>query len=264
MAGEVTIMPKIYTNPSQIRLITDSQRTGATTEGNLSNIFDGTKYTFYQTDSAGTSGVLEFVINLVNTETVDTIYLIGQNISTVRVDEFGCDYVTNPTFNDRVVSLGTTASPISTQILTLQCTRTSGATDIRIYQILVMSHLLDLNQSDTRVITRFNTVRQIRNAFVQEDLYGSRTLQTGHINNPKKRINYQMWQNANTLSEARSELNRVYDIQRQNPNFTLWDLDEPNSQDYESVFPAFWVPNSFTELLQGTQAISYALSVEEQ
>ncbi len=257
-------MPKIYTNPSQIRLITDSQRTGATTEGNLSNIFDGTKYTFYQTDSAGTSGVLEFVINLVNTETVDTIYLIGQNISIARIDEFGCDYAANSTFDNRVAFLGTIVSPISAQTLTLQCTRASGATDMRLYQILVMSHLLDLNQSDTRAITRFNTTRQIRNSFIQEDLYGTRTLQVGNINHAKKTINYQMWQNANTLSEARSELNRVYDIQRQNPNFTLWDLDEPNSQDYESVFPAFWVPNSFTELLQGTQAISYAFSVEEQ
>ena len=257
-------MPRFYINPAQISSITDSQLAGATTAGNLSNIFDGNKHTFYQTNSAGTANVLEFIVNLTDITIMDTIYVIGQNISTVQIFEIGGDFATVPTYNDRDVLLRTYASPYSTRRLTLRCTRESAGIRTRLYQILIMRHLLDLNQSDTRVITRFETTRQIRNAFVQEDLYGSRVLQTGHINTAKKTINYQMWQNASTLSEARAELNRVYNIQRQYPNFTIWDLDEPNAQDYESVFPAYWVPNSFSESIEGTQAISYSFSIEEQ
>ena len=257
-------MPQIYTSPFQINSITDSQVSGANTIGSLSNISDDSKYTFYETDSAGTGNVLTFVFNLASTQDIDTVYLIGENIDSVRITEFGLDYVTSSTYNDRDAFIATNATTVSGTTITLECTRTPSTTSMRLYQVLIMRHLLSLNQSDTRAITRFDTTREIRNSTIQEDLYGSRTLQVGHINNTKKTIGYEMWQNASNLSACRSELNTVYNIQRQNSNFTIWDLSELGSQDYESVFEAFWIPGSFTERLQGTQAISYSFSIQEK
>ena len=270
-------MPKIYTSPVQISSITDSQASArSSTLGSLSDITDGNKYTFYETMAPGTAQTnptrneLRFTLTFGSTASIDTIYVLAQNIDSITFsvnpggDSLGTRVPGQITYDNRRGVLANVAVPVAATGGILRLIKTPATSAIRIYQILVMRQLLALNQSDTRAITTFDTTREIRNAYIQEDIYGGQTLQVGHINNAKKTINYQIWQNASTLSGARSELNQVYNILRQNPNFTIWDLDEPNSQDYESVFPAFWIPTSFTETIEGTQAISYSFSIQEQ
>ena len=270
-------MPKIYTSPVQISSITDSQASArSSTLGSLSDITDGNKHTFYETMAPGTAQTtptrneLRFTLTFNSTTSVDTIYVLAQNIDSITFsvnpggDLLGTRVPGQITYDSRRGVLANVAVPVAATGGILRLIKTPATSTVRIYQILVMRQLLDLSQSNNRAITRYDVTRQIRNAFVQEDLYGSRTLQTGHLNSAKKAINYRIWQNGSTLTECRNELSKVYNIQRQHSNFTIWDLDELNAQDYESIFPAFWVPNTFTERIEGTQAISYVFSVEEQ
>ena len=127
-----------------------------------------------------------------------------------------------------------------------------------------MRHLLDLTDTDTRAITRFDTTGATRAAYIQEDLYGTRTVQVGRYSDIRRSVNYQIWESAANLTAARHKISELLYIQQENPNIVIWDLDEANAQDYESVFPAFWVPGSFSSSIEGAQAVSYSFSVEEQ
>ena len=275
--GEGSRMPKIYTSPVQISSIVDNQASArSSTLGSLSDITDGDKYAFYETMAPGTAQVnptrneLRFNLTFNSTTSVDTIYVLAQNIDSITFsvnpggDSLGTRVPGQITYDNRRGVLSNVAVPVAATGGILRLIKTPATSAVRIYEILVMRQLLNLSQSNNMAITRYNVTRQIPNAFVQEDLYGARTLQTGHLNSSKKTINYRIWQNGNTLTECRNELSKVYNIQRQHSNFTIWDLDEPNAQDYESVYQAHWVPNSFAERIEGTQAISYGFSIEEE
>ena len=248
-------MPQIYTAPIPYTITGDSDRAAS----------DGNKHTSYNITGN------DVTINFTSTPRVSTIYVLADNYDSVTFTGFvgatqhgfGTDVTGGSTYDNRRGALST-VTELGLSRCRLRFARTSGRSSINIYQILALRHLLDLTDTDTRAITRFETTRETRNAYIQEDLYGSRSLQVGHLNSSKRNINYQIWQSASNLSAARNELSQLHDIQRQHPNFTLWDLDEPNAQDYESVFEAFWVLGSFSESIEASQAISYSFSVEEQ
>ena len=252
-------MPKIYSAPARIASITGT--------GNTGNAIDSNPYSYYNGNS------LSFTF--VDSPSIDTVFVISQGGSSASAG--GSSSSGNETYDGRMAFLITGASsPSSISV--------SGAS--RIYQVIFMKHLLDLNQTDSRVITSYEVTAGTRNTFIQEDLYGRRTVQSGHISNPKKRIEYQIWQSApyimedrpdpdspgdtisvsvlGSLSDARNEVNKFYRIVAQNPNITIWDLDEPGAQDYESVFAAYWVPDSFSEAIEGQHVINYGFAIEQQ
>ena len=263
-------MPQIYTNSPSFTVTDGQVGTRSTTIGSLENIYDNNKFTFYQTNSS--VDPLVFTITFTgDPQSIDSVYVLAQNIDSASFSSrplatgLGTDVTGGLTFDNRRGIISTVASPVTGCTgVRLRLTRRSGASNVKIYQILAMRHLRDLTDNDTRTITRFETTQEIRNAYIQEDLYGTRTLQTGHLDNPRKNISYQIWKSASNLSAARNELSELYSIQRGNPNITVWDLDEDNARDYESVFPAFWVPGSFSSSIEASQAISYSFAIEEQ
>ena len=250
-------MPQIYTMPIPL--------TVRTSPSGSENVSDGNNRTFYETSD--TDITIEFTM----VPDVSTFYILAENFDSVSLTGFtgatqhgfGNDLNGVNTINNRKGILSTVPE-VGIDSCILRFTRTSGRSTIKIYRIVAMRRLLDLNQTNDRAITSFETRREIRNAFIQEDLYGTRSLQTGHLNDSKKTINYTIWQIGSNITAARNKLSDLYDIQRQYSNFMFWDLDEAHAQDYESVFPAFWVPESFSERTEGAQAISYSFSVEQQ
>ena len=248
-------MPQIYTPPIPFTI------TGTDTDA----VSDGNKYTSYNTTDT------DVTINFTGTPRISTIYVLADNYDSVSFTGFtganphgfGTDITGGITYDSRRGAISTVAEEGLSRC-TLRFTRTSGRSSINIYQILALRHLLPLNNSDTRSITSYEVRRGIRNAFVQEDLYGNRSLQTGHLRDARKTINYTIWQRGDNLTAARNELSELYNVQRQYPNITIWDIDEPGSQDYESVFQAFWVPDSFSESIEGTQVVNHSFTIEQQ
>ena len=236
-------MPQIYTPPIPY--------TGANTDA----VSDGSSYSSYSGDT--------LTFNFTGSPSIDRVFVVAKGATDITVPTFSVDSMTESfnetTYDSRRAFLGSRSSVMQSNSITITAT---GATNI--YRVLFMNHLKSLNNSDTRSITGYEVGRGIRNAFIQEDLYGNRSLQTGHIRDAKKTINYTIWQRADNLTDVRNELNELYNIQQQYPNFTIWDIDEPDAQDYESVFQAHWLPDSFSEAIQGTQAISHSFTIEQQ
>lgn len=243
-------MPQIYTS---IPYSVDSTLPGA------SNVSDGDPYTYFDQNS--------FQVQFTGQQTIDRVYAIAGypgNVSTVLstspgsfIEETMTESFNKGTYDNRRALL-VSGAEVTTDTMTVTV---SAAT--RVYKVLFMKHLFDLTDTDNRAITSFETSRGARNAFVQEDLYGTTSLQTGHLSSAKKTIQYEIWQSAANITDARNELNKLYQVQRQHPNFTIWDLDEPNAQDYESIFNAHWIPNSFSERIEASQAISYRFTVQQ-
>ena len=255
-------MPRIYTAPARIASVTGT--------GNTLAAYDSNPYSYYTGNS--------LTFNFVGSPSIDTVFVISQGGSSLSAGSLSSSG--NTTFDGRKAFLATGSSS-STSSMTVSV---SGAS--RLYQVLFMNHLIDLNQTDSRVITSYEITAGTRNTFIQEDLYGRRTMQSGHISNPKKSIQYQIWQSApymqedrpdpdspgdtiqvqvlGSLSDARNEVNKFYSVVAQNPNITIWDLDEPGAQDYESVFAAYWVPDSFSESVEGGHVIQYGFAIEQQ
>ena len=238
-------MPKIYTAPARIASVAESNSGAA---------YDSNPYSYY------TGNSLSFTF--VGSPSIDTVFAItegGTSLSAGSLTSTGNDTYMLPgsTISRRAYLATGTASSLSSVTLTV-----TGAT--KIYHVLFMKHLLDLNQTDSRVITSYEVTAGTRNTFIQEDLYGRRTVQSGHISNLKKRIQYQIWQSGTNLTASRNEVNEFYSIVEQNPNITIWDLDEPGAQDYESIFASYWVPDSFSESIEGQQVINYGFAIEQQ
>lgn len=253
-------MPQIYTAPARITRVTGTGDTSAVRDSNPYSYYDG-----------GTSLTFTFA----NRTSIDTVFVVCEGATAISAGSLSTS-TGHSTYNNRIVFLETgSTSSISSISLTV-----TDAT--KIYQVLFMKHLLNLSQSDSRVITSYEVTAGTRNTFIQEDLYGRRTMQSGHISNPKKRIEYQIWQSApyviqnpedppeqqrsvlGSLSDARNEVNKFYQIVAQNPNITIWDLDEPGARDYESIFGSYWVPDSFSEAIEGQHVINYGFAVEQQ
>ena len=244
-------MPRIYSAPVPFTISMGG--TGS------SNVNDSSKYTYYETSDSTIT--LNFGTGSV---AYDSIYVLAEGIDNIGfLGANSIDRLTGTIFGNKkgIILEG---SEHTAQSHNLTVTKTSGVTNIKIYQIIVMNFLKDLSETDTRTITRFDTTRQVRNAYIQEDLYGTRSLQVGHLPDAKRSISYQIWESASNLTTARNKLSEFYNIQQANPNITIWDLEEANAQNFESVFPAFWVPGSFSESIEATQAISYSFSIEEQ
>ena len=248
-------MPQIYTLPIPFTI------TGTGTDV----VSDGNKYTSYNTTDT------DVTINFTSTPMISTIYVLADNYDSVSFTGFtgaiehgfGTDITGAKTYNNRRGALST-VTPVGLSRCRLRFTRTTGKSSINIYQILALRHLLSLNNSDNRSITSYEARRVIRNAFIQEDLYGNRSLQTGHLRDAKKTINYTIWQRGNNLTDARNKLSELFNTQRQYPNFTIWDIDEPGSQDYESVFQAHWLPESFSETIEGQQVVNHQFTIEQR
>ena len=244
-------MPRIYSAPLNFSI-----SMGGT---DAPNVRDSSKYTYYETSD--TSFTLSFTGSNLS---YNSIYVLAEGIDSIGfLGANSIDRRTGTIFNSKkgIILEGSDHSANS-QSLTV--TKSSGVTDIKIYQIIVMKFLVDLTDSSNRSITRFDTTRQVRNAYIQEDLYGTRSLQVGHLPDAKRSISYQIWESANNLTAARNKLSEFYKLQAENPNITVWDLEETNALSFESVFPAFWVPGAFSETIEATQAISYNFTIEEQ
>ena len=338
-------MPRLYSN-SFISYIGPNP---SQPETDLPNIRNPNKYA--SEDSSGT-----LIAELLDGKSADSIYVLAEGVTAVSSNIASGDLI--PVGNNVKAFIGTGSSQ-------------SGSVSVnftgsgKIFQVLMMNNLLDLTQTNTRAITSYETTRSIRDSYVQEDLYGVRTLQSGSSRGAKRSIAYTVWQLGSSTTEsasgsislpftsnsgtvqvsitlsngmvnsqgvsagnslqvtvagtgsgggglaetltfianntqttnnyfktitsispvngtgnlsysqssrqtggpitnARNELSKLYDIQRQYPNFILWDLDEAGAQDYRSIFPAYWLPDSFSENIQGNQVISYSFSVEER
>lgn len=278
-------MPQIYERPPTFTAV-DSQiaNRGTGVTGSLSNIFDMNPYTFYDTKADGTQNAdgafeLNFRLNLNPVQDVDTIYVIADGVETASfalLTPSGPRILDNvsmtTTYNNRKAAINTLGAsyPITQGSLTL--TRTPTANIVRIYQVLIMRRLEDLKQINSstinRAITRFETSRASRNSYIIEALDGTRSLQTGSVSKSKRMVNYTIWESragtGSNIRTVRNNLNKFYDTVRQYPNFIIWDLSEPAAEDYEAVFPAYWIPNSFQDRIEGVNAISYSFTVEEQ
>ena len=275
-------MPLIYELPQNYLdkdTVSDEQEDdrGTGNLGSIANISDGDKLSYYGTKAPGTSRTnptrneLDFDITFTTDQSVDSIIVIAENVvsATFTINSpasvgLGTRKAPSLTIGDRKIFIFDPVNRTSLRTATLKLIKTTGSADIKLYEIFLLKQLLDLTQSDTRAITRFETTREMRNTYIQEDLYGGRTLQIGHLTAPKRVINYQIWENANNLTTARTALEQLYDVQRKNPNFVIRDLDEDNATTIDSIFYAHWLPGSFSSTIEATQAISYNFTVEEQ
>lgn len=259
---------------------------GTSTTGTIATISDGNPNSYYETTAPGlvrsspTRNELTFRLTFTGNPRVDLVYVVADGISSATFDivspassSLGTQLTGVLNSGDQRTitfpsSLPATFTPVAVSSGRLRLVKTSANARVRIYAVYVMGTLLDLRNSDDgtngRSISRFDPSGEVRNAFIVEDLYGNRTLQTGHINQIRNIVRYTIWQISNNLTECRSELNKVKRVVQENPNFTLWDLVEPNNMDYESLGLAHWVPNSFNSSIEGQQALTYSFSIEYQ
>ena len=341
-------MPRFYSNSFISYIGTNPSNPGT----DLPNIRSPNKYAY--NDSVAT-----LIATLSPGKSADSIYVLAEGITAMSSNIASGNLM--DVGNNVKAFLGTGTSQ-------------SGSVSVnftgsgKIFQVLMMNRLLDLTQTNSRAITSYQTTRSIRDSYVQEDLYGTRTLQLGSSKGAKRNITYTIWQSgigatsissgaisvgytapsgtavmisvalsggtfnsnpvssSNTLrvtisgtavggggltenltftspnqtltttnsfqsitsatlanngggnlslsvasdtgegaiTNARNELSRLYDIQREYPNFILWDLDEDYAQDYRAIFPAYWIPGSFSESIEGNQVIQYSFAVEER
>lgn len=287
-------MPQIFENPISFTVADDQVSTRGSTNGTLANITDFDFTTYYETRSPGTivsinsenENQLTFTLTSASTS-IDTLIVLATGIKSIRqlYDVPGSTQIfsnssenysatvldSNPngkngfTYTEPILPNNLLPRTFSATELRLRLLKTSPGAVVQIYNIFQFRTAFDLRQSNSRAITRFETSRQQRNAYVIEALDGTRSLQTGPVAKAKRMINYSIWENSLPgLGPPRNRLNGFYQFMQQNRRFLLWDLNEPNSQDFESIFWAHWVPNSFQERIEAQQAISYSFTVEEQ
>lgn len=264
-------MPIIYTEPLTNLADRNASSRGTGNTGSLNNLWDGNPFTFYDTKSA----TLEFNATSMAGETVDTVYVVAENIDDVSfrsinpatqifsdqpvIDTWDTD--DTPGYSIRKAFITTHTSTITSTSMRVTLTRTAGTNSVRIFHLFIMRQLLDLKKSSTLTITRFQKSGQMRNAFPVPDLYGGTVLQTDANSWIHPQLSYQLWQTGSNLTEARNIVTSQRNIARRYPNITIWDLAEPNAQDYESIYKAYWTPASFTQELAGTNVVRHGFDI---
>ena len=264
-------MPKFYTQPTFT--LTDRQAsTRGSAVGTLSDITNPNPYTFYQTASPGTGGVLNFTCTFSPAETIDSVHVIAENVSHVTVYNITAstsvitDQPTIETFdNRRALVFTSTTSPTAATGIRVSLTKTSQSAVVKIYAIKVMRQLMDLSITGaTRSISRFEPLVSKRKMNIVPDLYGIETEEVLYGAYDRATTRYQIWHAANNLTECRQEINRIKKMRYEHPNFNFLDLDETGASDYESCYGAYFVPGALSTQLRGVKAISYQFTVAQQ
>lgn len=264
-------MPMFYTAPSF--RITDRQvATRGSAVGTLSDITNPNPYTFYQTASPGTAGVLNFTCTFTPAETIDSVHVVAENVTHVTVYNITAstsvitDQPTTETFNSRraLVFTSTQGRPTAATAVRVSLTKTNPSAVVKIYAIKVMRRVLDLSISGSeRTITAYQPSFGDRSGIdIVEDLYGNRDEQRRHNAYLRETITYRIWRKDNNISACRQEINEIRKVNYDHSNFNFFDLAETGATDYEACYQAHFVPNSISYSLQGVNALSYTFGIE--
>lgn len=244
-------MPIIYTEP--VNLGTNQfTNTGGTTSGSLVNLADGNPRTSFTTNT------LTFTATITPSTSVDTLYVLGTGIDTVTAGSIASAVATVDTYDNRKAFIATAPTPFSVGSFTVTLT---GDPNVTIYHMFLMRRLINLQQSGSLAITRFEKSGQMRNSFPVPDLNGNTVLQTDANSWIHPQLSYQIWQRASNLTAARNIVTKNWTTAADNPNIVLWDLAEPNAMDHETVYRGHWSPSSFTQEVMGTNVVQYSFSI---
>lgn len=275
-------MPQIYAPRTQFTITDNQVGTRNSTDGTLANITDNDPTTYYETKSAGSviasENQLTFLLDYTASTEIDTLYIIASGIKEITWHNVtGNDGIlfeseVTDTYDNKKALVHTASTIFGTEQMRLRLIKINASSTVKIYSIFQMRRLLNLEQINSRdisrAITRFETSRAPRNSYIIEALDGTRSLQVGSVTKPKRMINYTIWESrvgqGSNIRTVRNNLNQFYNVVQQYPNITIWDLSEQSAEDYEAVFPAYWIPNSFQDRIEGVNAISYSFTVEEQ
>ena len=268
-------MPIFYNDP-QYGTITDNQVADrGSTSGTLANITDGKPNTFYETRADGSGGKISFTFPITETTHANSVHVIAENVthvSTVNLSRANAAIITDQplsrTFGNRRALVFTHETAGLTAISTsmrVDLTIESTAVATKIYAIKVMQRVLDLSVSgNSRTISGFRPVSQIRNIDIVEDLYGDRDPQTRYGHSFRATTGYTLWNKEDNLTACRQQFNQFQNVMIENPSFILWDLSEEGAFDYESCYQAHLVPGSISLNLRGVNATSFSFTVEQR